>query len=287
MSSVGKGARQDHVEVGSSTINVVSTGEGPTLLLLHGWPETWWRWREVINPLARHRRVVALDLPGLGASASSGGDYSTRGLAEILLAVASAIGVDRFALAGHDWGGSVAYAMAASARDRVTRLVVEEELLPGFRVDPDGVALGTYPTWHGDFHRVRGLPELLIRGHEDDYYGYFWDLTSQPGAIGQQARDVYLESYKSEGALAAGLALYRAADEDAIHHRALSHAPLTIPVLAIGGSHGIGRAVARCLRHVAHNLEEHVVTDCGHYPAEEHPNEWVRVVDGFLSADAD
>lgn len=273
------------VTVGASTVNVVALGEGPSILLLHGWPETSRRWRDVAGALARHHHVVAMDLPGFGDSGPSPGGYTTPALAATVLDVMSQLGVATFDVAGHDWGGSVAYALAATARDRVTRLVVEEELLPGFRVNPDGAALGTYPVWHGDFHRIPDLPEVLVRGHEDAYYGYFWDLTAEPGAIGRAARDEYLRTYASPGALSAGLALYRAAEEDARHNRALAAAPLTIPVLAVGGSRAIGHGVARSLACVAGDVREHVVHACGHYPAEEHPGEWLRVVEGFLSGD--
>ncbi|HEV2756574.1 MAG TPA: alpha/beta hydrolase [Actinomycetota bacterium] len=273
---------EERVSAGGDTINVASAGEGPALLLLHGWPETWWRWRHVIPGLARDRRVIAVDLPGFGASTNRGGDYSTRALAEVVLRVVDAIGVERFALAGHDWGGSVAYVVAAIARDRVDALVAEEELLPGFRVEPDGLAGGTYPTWHGGFHRLPGLPELLVRGHEREYYGYFWDLAARPDAIDAQTREVYLSAYRSETALAGGLALYRAAEQDAAYHRALAKVPLDVPVLAIGGDRAIGSGVEASFAHVARSVEGRVIAECGHYPAEEHPAEWLRLVRAFL-----
>lgn len=272
--------------VGRDEIHVVTAGSGPALVLLHGWPVTSRHWSRVMPDLARSHRVVAVALPGLGLSTNADGDYTKKAMAGVILRTLDVLGVDRFALAGHDWGGSVAFALAAMERERVTSLVLEEELLPGFRVDPDGLASGTYPTWHVGFHRLPELPELLIRGHEAEYYGYFWDLTARAGAVDEDARAEYLEVYRQDHVLDAGLALYRVADRDAADNGAVVETPLTIPVLAVGGGRAIGGGVARSVRHAARSVQEHVIAGCGHYPAYERPAEWLDVVRPFLASNA-
>lgn len=276
--------REERVAAGPDTIHVVSGGNGPAVLLVHGWPVTSRHWKRVMPGLARDHRVVAVDLPGFGRSTNVSGDYTKAAMAEVVLRALDALEIERFAVVGHDWGGSVAFALAATARDRVTSLVLEEELLPGFRVDPDGLERGTYPTWHVGFHKLPDLPELLVRGHEPEYYGYFWDLTARRGVIDGEARAHYLELYRPEHVLEAGLVLYRVADRDAAANRRVAEAPLTIPVLAIGGGRAIGSGVARSIRHAAATVEEHVIDDCGHYPAQEHPAEWLDVVGPFLAS---
>jgi pimeloyl-ACP methyl ester carboxylesterase len=275
---------EEQVPAGRDAVNVVSVGRGPVVVLLHGWPVTWRHWGSVIRGLAADHRVVAMDLPGFGRSTNSGGDYAKAALADVVRTALDALAVERFALVGHDWGGSVACALAATTRERVAALVIEEELLPGFRVDPDGLQRGTYPTWHVGFHKVPELPELMIRAREREYYGYFWDLTARPAVIDRAERDHYLELYRSEDVLAGGLALYRTAERDAADNRLLSETPLTIPVLAIGGDHAIGHGVAKSLRHVAGRVEAHVMPECGHYPAREHPAEWLELVRPFLQS---
>lgn len=274
---------EDAVTLGADRLHVARAGEGPPIVLLHGWPVTWRHWRRVIPGLAADHLVLAPDLPGLGGSTNAGGDYDTASLARLVLRALDRLGVEKFVVGGHDWGGSVAYATAALARDRVTALVVEEELLPGFRADPDGLAGGTYPVWHVEMLKLPELPEALLRGREHHLYDYFWGLAAPGSAFSQELRDEYAAAYSGPGALWAGLAFYRAAARSAEANRRFAESPLEIPVLAIGGDRAIGGGVETSLCNVAPDVEGHVVKECGHYPATEHPDEWLRLVRGFLT----
>jgi pimeloyl-ACP methyl ester carboxylesterase len=105
-------------------VHVAESGQGPTLVLQHGWPQHWYAWHALIPELARRFRVICPDMRGFGWSDAPADGYDKEGLAEDLLAVCDALGVERFFLAGHDWGGYVAFVVAMRSPDRVERLVM-------------------------------------------------------------------------------------------------------------------------------------------------------------------
>jgi pimeloyl-ACP methyl ester carboxylesterase len=124
------------VDAGDVRLHAVVGGEGPALLLVHGWPETWYAWRLVMPALARDFTVVAVDQRGIGLSDKPEGGYDTGTGAQDLVAVMDALGHDRFGVVGVDTGMPIAYAVAADYPERVARLVVGEAPLPGVSPSP-------------------------------------------------------------------------------------------------------------------------------------------------------
>jgi Predicted hydrolases or acyltransferases (alpha/beta hydrolase superfamily) len=120
-----------YVDTGELRLHAVTGGEGPPLLLVHGWPQTWYAWRMLMPALARDFSVVAVDQRGIGLSGKPQGGYDTATLANDLAALMDALGHPRFALYGTDVGMPIAYALAADHRDRIDRLAVSEAPLPG------------------------------------------------------------------------------------------------------------------------------------------------------------
>jgi pimeloyl-ACP methyl ester carboxylesterase len=120
-----------YVEAGGLRQHVVTGGDGPPLLLVHGWPQTWYAWRLVMPALARGFSVVVPDQRGCGLSGKPGDGYDTGTLAADLAALMDALGHRRFAVAGHDTGMWIGYALAADHPGRVARLAVAETPLPG------------------------------------------------------------------------------------------------------------------------------------------------------------
>ncbi len=106
--------------------------EAPPIVLLHGWPQHWWCWRKVIPALAREHRVYAPDLRGFGWSDAPPGPYDKEGLAADVVRLLDALEIDRCVLAGHDWGGFVAWLVALQAPRRVERLVALSIIHPWF-----------------------------------------------------------------------------------------------------------------------------------------------------------
>src|SRR5215471_3377779 len=125
-----------YIDTGDLRQHVVTGGEGPPLLLVHGWPQTWYAWRMLMPALARDFSVLAVDQRGIGLSGKPQGGYDTGTLANDLVALMDALGHQRFALYGTDVGMPIAYALAADHPDRVDRLVVSEAPLPGISPSP-------------------------------------------------------------------------------------------------------------------------------------------------------
>lgn len=113
-----------HVDVDGLSMHVAEAGDGPPLLLLHGWPQHWWMWRKVIPSLAETWRVIAPDLRGLGWTDAPEGDYSKQRLADDVLGLLDALGLDRVGVVGHDWGAVVAQLMAVKAPERVSAALI-------------------------------------------------------------------------------------------------------------------------------------------------------------------
>jgi pimeloyl-ACP methyl ester carboxylesterase len=268
-------------------LHYVTAGEGDTtIVLIHGFPQTWWEWRAVIEPLVEAgHRVVAPDYRGAGNSWRPAGGYDKRTVArDLRTLVKEHLKIDTpVILVGHDIGLMVAYAYAQAYRDEVAKLVVVDAPLPGTSVFD---ALRTDPrVWHFAFHAVRDLPEHLVAGREREYLRFFFDArTSDPSALDL---DTFAAAYEQPGAMRAGFELYRAFDQDASDNRAALAAAgkLTIPVLAVGGEKSTsGALVEAMMREVADDVTGVIVPRTAHWVPEEQPEAFVSALLEFAGA---
>jgi len=163
-----------YVETAGLRQHVVTGGEGPPLLLVHGWPQTWYAWRLVMPGLARDFQVVVPDQRGCGLSGKPVGGYDTATLASDLVALMDALGHQRFALVGHDTGLWIGYALAADHPGRVERLAVAEAAMPGVSASPPlfGSTAANNQLWHFAFNRLAEVNEQLVSGREEVYFGF-------------------------------------------------------------------------------------------------------------------
>jgi pimeloyl-ACP methyl ester carboxylesterase len=180
-----------YIDTGQLGSHAVIGGDGPPLLLVHGWPETWYAWRLLMPALARDFTVIAVDQRGMGLSDKPQDGYDAGTLAGDLVAPMDALGHQRFAVAGH--GTVIAYALAADHPDRVDRAVLAE--IPG----PPGGGSLTAPVrpgplddrlWHIPFNRVDKLSEQLVEGREDVFSGY--EFAIQGGRLPDDVVDHYV-----------------------------------------------------------------------------------------------
>jgi pimeloyl-ACP methyl ester carboxylesterase len=268
-------------------LHYVTAGEGArTVVLLHGFPQTWWEWRYVIPELVNTGfRVVAPDYRGAGHSWRPLGGYDKRTMAaDIHRLLRQHLGIQQpIVLVGHDIGLMVAYAYAQAHRDDVSELVVMDAPLPGtavfdrLRADPR--------VWHFAFQGARDIPEMLVAGRERPYLQAFFNARCFD-PIDEADLSIYASAYAAPGAMRAGFELYRAFDQDAEDNRdALSrNGKLTMPVLAVGGATSTsGPLVEEMMREVATDVMGLRVPGAAHWIAEENPRSFNEALLRFLT----
>ena len=283
----GERFQSNRYDLGDISLHAVSGGSGPALLLVGGWPQFWWQWRKVMLPLSEHFTVIAVDPRGVGRSDTPETGYDSVTAAQDLARLMTALGHEDFRLVGHDVGMMLAYALASDHPSRVTQLVLAEAALPGISDDPSATPPATRAveaTWHFMFNRLPSVNEKLVEGREDLYFrDQFTAKGATPDAMPSDVVDVYIEALRRSGALHASFQYYRALDVTITQNQARTHAPLTMPVLAVGGAAFRGAGVAGDVRRVASDVKELVIEGCGHYVPEEAPDAFVSALLSFFT----
>ena len=276
--------------VGGVRLHYVTGGkpDGDVVVLLAGFPESWFAWRKIMPLLSPAYRIIAPDLPGQGDSDRPLSGYDTQTLATRIHSLLQQLGIGRYALVAHDVGAWVAYPYAALFGDEVRRLVLMDAGIPGITL-PE--ALPTAPdrawrTWHFAFHSLPDLPEMLIGGREHAYLDWFLRRkTANPETFSDADIAEYLRTFVKDGGLRAGLAYYRAATLSAQQNRELSaRAKLQMPVLALGSDQGSIADMASPLKAFAEDVRGAVVANCGHFLPEEQPAAVAEELIAFLGA---
>jgi pimeloyl-ACP methyl ester carboxylesterase len=248
-------------------LHYLTAGQGPPVLLLHGFAETSHMWLPLIAQLAATHTVIAPDLRGYGDSEKPATGYEKKNLAQDIHALMDSLGDRRIELVGHDIGLMVAYAYAAQYPDEVERLVLMDAFLPG---------IGDWRTvwllrdlWH--FHFYGKTPLQLVTGRERIYLEHFWnDFAADPNhSISEADRRFYAKAYAQPGAIRAGFETFHAFEQDAKDLEALSATKLAMPVLVLTGEKASGNGLIEQTRLVATNVRGVIVPGSGHWLMEE------------------
>ncbi|MCG8454828.1 MAG: alpha/beta hydrolase [Holophagales bacterium] len=251
-------------------------GEGPPVLLIHGFPQTWYAWRRVLPLLAGRFQVIAPDYRGAGLSDRPASGYSKHVMARDLRALVRSIGSEPVAVVGHDIGAMIAYAYAAQFPDEVRSLTLIDAPIPGTKTW-ERVARSP-KIWHFGFHATRDLAEHLVAGRERAYIWHFIRTRlGNASALSEEDVAVYTAAYSLPGALRSAFELYRSFEEDASDNAESVRAGLPMPVLAIGG--GLTTS-GPLMKETAAELSEEaraiVLQGVGHWIPEEAPDELVE-----------
>lgn len=272
--------REQTIEVDGATIFVRSGGQGPAVVLLHGYTQTGDMWGQLAGELAKTHTVIVPDLRGLGRSSRPDAGYEKATQAKDIRAVVEKLGHDQTAVVGHDIGNMVGYAYAARYPDKTTRLVVMDAPLPG--IDPWEAVVRSRALWHFSF----GGPdaERLVAGRERIYLDRFWnEFASDPKKIDEGMRSHYAAAYAQPGAMRAGFSHFLAFEQDSRDNKVTQAKKLPMPVLAIGGEKSFGPLMAVNMRNVALDVAEAVVPGSGHWLMEENPTATIGFVRDFLA----
>ena len=251
-------------------LHYVMGGQGDPVVLLHGWPETWYAWRKVMPALAHQYTVIAPDMRGLGDSDKPATGYDKSTVADDIYQLVRQLGFQRIFLVGHDMGGPVAYAYAAAHPQDVRRFVFIESLLPGIGYEQ---MVRESNNWHHRFNVTRDLAEALVAGKEKIFLSWFYRQDAyNPTTISEADIDEYVRCYIVPGGMRAAFEYYRAMLQDAEQNKEHAKTKLTMPVLAIGGDRAVGNLVVTEMQQVASFVRGSIIKDCKHWVAEEHPD---------------
>lgn len=262
-------------------LNVAMAGEGPAVLLLHGFPHTWQLWTQVMDGLSDRFRVIAPDLRGCGASTRAVDGYDAGTLAADAEALLHALGESSAAVIGIDAGAPPAFLLAMRRPGLVRQLVVMESLLGRLPGAEEFLAEGA-PWWFG-FHSEPGLAESVLTGHETQYIDWFLNAGTLGQGMDPAVRAAFIQAYTGSEALRCAFSYYRALPSSAGQIReAARTGRLTVPTMAIG-ARPVGRALEQQLRPVADRLVGHVIEDCGHIIPLHRPDELLRLLEPFLA----
>src|SRR6476660_2947613 len=276
-----------YVDTGELRLHAVTGGDGPPLMLVHGWPQTWYAWRMLMPALARDFTVVAVDQRGIGLSDKPEDGYDTGTLAGDLVALMDALGHRRFAMYGTDTGMPIAYALAADHPDRLDRLVVSEAPLPG--VTPSPPLFLPPPLnarlWHLTFNQLPAeVNEALVQGREEIFFGAEFDDSAGTTKLPAAAVSYYIDSLAADQeALRGSFELYREFPAMIAQNEQRKSRRLTMPVLAIGGEQSGGEGVAATMKLVADDVKGAVLAGSGHWVAEQAPEQLLSELTDFLA----
>jgi len=255
-------------------------GEGPAVVLLHGYGETGDMWSPLAIRLVRNHTVIVPDLRGLGLSSRPAGGYDKKTQAADLAGVLDALKIEKVDLVTHDIGNMVGYAFAAQYPGRVGKFVLIDAPLPG--IGPWDDIIRSHALWHFSFYGPDA--ERLVKGRERIYLDRFWnEFSADPKKFDEALRKHYAKLYAEAGAMHAGFEQFKAFDQDAMDNKAfVGKGMLTMPILAVGGEKSFGPMMATVMRAAATNVQGAIVPNSGHWLMEENPAATIKLVEDFL-----
>ena len=271
--------RVQRIPTNGATIYVRVGGNGPAVVMLHGFGDTGDMWAPLAKSLYRNHTVIVPDLRGMGLSSQPKGGYDKRTQATDIATVMDKLNVRTADLVTHDIGNMVGYALAAQYPERITKWVVIDAPLPG--IGPWDEILKSPLLWHFNF---RG-PDVdrLVKGRERIYLDRFYnELSANPKSIDEATRNHYARLYARPGNMHYAFEQFAGFSQDAKDNKIFAEKKLTMPILALGAEKSFGDQQAAIMRDVGTNVEGGIIVGSGHWIMEEQPAQTVTKVRTFL-----
>jgi pimeloyl-ACP methyl ester carboxylesterase len=285
VAELGEGFVSGTADVNGTTLHYVRGGAGAAVILLHGFPQDWYEFHEVMPRLAQRFTVVAVDLRGIGGSKATPGGYDAANLAEDIHQLAQRLRLERAYVVGHDLGGIVAYAFARLHPKEARGVMILDVPLPG--IEPWEDVKADPLLWHINFHRTPALPEQLIAGRQEVYFRHFFRLgTVNDSAIGDDEAAHYAGAYAAPDQLRAAFEMYRALPANETFTE-IQRSAMEVPLVLAGGDQGFGPllpGIAERLRSYGWtNVGVEIIENSGHYMADEQPEALAALIEHYAS----
>lgn len=275
------GFTSHHVLVNDIQLHYVSGGQGKPLVLLPGWPQTWWSYHKIMPLLAESYQVIVVELRGMGSSDKPTTGYSKKGMAGDVSALLDQLGLEQTYIAGHDIGAAVAISFAAHFPEKTEKLIVLDTPHPDenlYKLPMLPIGAGVHPWWVA-FNQVQHLPEQVLEGRFNLVQDWLFDqLLEDKTAINLFDRQVYAQAYNSPESIRASNGWYQTFPEDIAD---IKDKRIEAPTLGIAGSAGY-QLLSYALPPYINQLELKEVVGSGHFTQEERPLETTRFIRDFL-----
>ena len=275
-----QGIAEKSTSVNGVRLNYKIAGQGPAIVLLHGYAQTSHMWLPLIPRLANSHTVIAPDLRGIGGSERAAGGYDKKTMAQDVHELVRQLGHREAALVGHDIGLMVAYAYAAQYPAEVSKVVLMDAFLPG---------VGEWTTvwllrdlWH--FHFYGETPLALVKGRERIYFEHFWNdfAADRANSIPEADRRLYAAAYARDDGMRAGFEVFKAFEQDAKDFAGFAATRLQMPFLVLTGEKASGTFLIEQTKLAAANVTGVVVRGAGHWLMEEAPGQVMPAIVEFL-----
>ena len=286
--SLDGGFRSDYVTVDGLRLHYVVGGEGKPLILLPGWPQTWWEFHKVMPALAAAgRRVIVVDLPGMGSSDKPATGYDKKTMAGVIHGFVRALGHQRVDIAGHDIGAQVAFSFAVNHPEATGKVALLDVVHPDSSMygipmlPPQGAPF--FPWWFA-FNQVVGLPEQMLAGRARYLIDWIFDnFLLDQSAVGPLDRAIYARAYDTPDAIHGGSSWYRTFGQDIVDLG--TYGKVTAPMLGMVSNLGDGmfaEQMKATLPGQGTDVRVVVVPDAGHYFVEEKPQALIDEFNAFF-----
>lgn len=267
------------ININGASTHLIEYGnkEKQPVLFLHGYPENWLAFEEVMEYLKDDYRLLAIDMPGIGESAPiPSGDKSV--IAFHIHELIQSLGLENLIVVGHDMGGMVAYSLIRQFPQKIARVVIMNTAIPGIKPWEE-VKRNPY-IWHFAFFSIPELPEKLLSGNHRELFNYFYNaIAANKNAIDDKKKEFYIKAYESEISLKTSLGWYRSFFQDDKDNT--RHSSVDIPVLYLNFG-DIKPYLEGFKESGILNIVGKKISNSGHFAPEEAPEEVAKTIDLFI-----